>query len=159
MRHTRLSVAFTVISVTIPLLAGCSAENADSVSKVIVDGAKRLSSSGQTQLTVRYQPPDTNPYVLVIYPVVRSAEDEAVLERIAPKALAVSQAGAVLSPKAGGFSNTLAVWRQGALATFSMSFRGVAEAPMVLAVSKKKGGPTDIALNREGSKVFIVELR
>jgi hypothetical protein len=152
-------VAFTVISVAIPLLAACGAENADSVSKVIVDGAKRLASSGQTQLTVRYQPPDTKPYVVVIYPIVRSAEDEAALERIAPKALAVSQAGAALSPKAQGFSNTLAVWRQGELATFTTAFRGIAEAPMVLAVSKNKGGPTDIALNREGSKVFIVELR
>ena len=159
MKQTRLSVAFTVASVAISLLAACGAENADSVSNVIVSGAKRLSNSGQTQLTVRYQPPDTKPYVLVIYPVVRSAEDEAALERIAPKALAISQAGAALSPKAQGFSNTLVVWRQGALATFSMSFRSVAEAPMVLAVSKSKGGPTDIALNREGSKVFIVELR
>lgn len=159
MKQTRVSVAFTLISVAIPVLAACGAENADTVSKVIVGGARRLSNSGQSQLTVRYQPPDTKPYVLVIYPVVRSAEDEAALERIAPKALAISQAGAALSPKAGGFTNTLAMWRQGALATFSMSFRGVAEAPMVLAVSKNKGGPTDIALNREGSKVFIVELR
>jgi hypothetical protein len=125
---------------------------------VIVDGAKRLRSSGQTQLTIRYQPPDTKPYVIVVYPAVRSAEDEAELERIAPKALAVSQAGAALSPKSEGFTDTVALWRKGALATFSTSGRGVAEALMVLAVAKEKGGPTDITLNREGDKVYILEL-
>ena len=158
MKRTRLPVAFAVLPLAVGILTACSAENASSVSGVIVDGAKRLRSSGQTQLTIRYQPPDTKPYVIVVYPAVRTTEDEAELERIAPKALAISQAGAALSPKAEGFSDTLALWRQGSLATFSTSGRGVAEALMVLAVAKDKGGPTDITLNREGDKVYIVEL-
>ena len=158
MKRTHLPVAFTVLPLAVVVLTACSAENASSVSSVIVDGAKRLRSSGQTQLTIRYQPPDTKPYVIVVYPAVRSAEDEAELERIAPKALAVSQAGAALSPKSEGFTDTVALWRKGALATFSTSGRGVAEALMVLAVAKEKGGPTDITLNREGDKVYILEL-
>jgi hypothetical protein len=158
MKRTSLPVAFAVLPLVVGILGACSAENASSVSGVIVDGAKRLRSSGQTQLTIRYQPADTKPYVIVVYPAVRSAEDEAELQRIAPKALAVSQAGAALSPKSEGFTDTVALWRKGALATFSTSGRGVAEALMVLAVAKDKGGPTDITLNREGDKVYILEL-
>jgi hypothetical protein len=52
----------------------------------------------------------------------------------------------------------VALWRKGALATFSTSNRGVAEALMVLAVAKDTGGTTDITLNREGDKVYIVDL-
>lgn len=158
MRHTRLPIVSTLLPLALLVLSACAAEDALKVSNVIVKGANRLRSSGQTQLTVRYQPPDTNPYVIVIYPAVRTADDEAALEKIAPKALAVSQAGAVLSPKSEGFSDTLALWRRGALATFSTSCRGVAEALMVVAVAKDKGGPTDITLNREGNKIYIVGL-
>lgn len=158
MRHRR----FPALSVLLPLgfvvLSACGAEDASKVSSVIMNGAQRLKASSQAQLTVRYQPPDTNPYVIVVYPAVRTPEDEAALERIAPKALAISQAGAALSPKAEGFSNTVALWRRGALATFSTSCRGVAEALMVVGVAKEKGGPTDITLNREGDKIYIVEL-
>jgi hypothetical protein len=149
----------TLLPLGLLVLSACGgAEDASKVSSVIVNGANRLRSSGQTQLTVRYQPPDTQPYVIVIYPAVRTPDDEATLEQIAPKALAVSHAGAALSPKAEGFSDTLALWRRGSLATFSTSCRGVAEALMVVAVAKEKGGPTDITLNREGSKIYIVEL-
>jgi hypothetical protein len=152
----------TALSTLLPLaflaLSACGAEDASKVAGVIANGAKRLKSSSQTQLTVRYQPPDTKPYVIVVYPAVRTPEDEATLERIAPQALAVSQAGAALSPKAEGFSDTVALWRKGALATFNTSCRGVAEALMVVAVAKTKGGPTDITLNREGDKVYIVDL-
>jgi hypothetical protein len=158
MKGTRLPVSSLVVPLAAAILAACSAENASNVSDVIVAGAKRLKSSGQTQLTIRYQPPDTKPYVIVVYPAVRTPEDEASLERIAPKALAISQAGAALSPKAEGFTDTVVLWRKGALATFSTSGRGVAEALMVLAVAKDKGGPTDITLNREGDKVYIVEV-
>jgi hypothetical protein len=52
----------------------------------------------------------------------------------------------------------VALWRKGALATFSAPGRDVAEALMVLAVAKNKGGPTDITLNREGDKVYIVDI-
>jgi hypothetical protein len=158
MKRTRLPITSLVLPLAAAILAACSVENASNVSDVIVAGAKKLRSSGQTQLTIRYQPPDTKPYVIVVYPAVRTPEDEASLERIAPKALAISQKGAALSPKAEGFTNTVALWRKGALATFSAPGRGVAEALMVLAVAKNKGGPTDITLNREGDKVYIVEM-
>lgn len=158
MKHRRLPALSTLLPLALLGLSACGAEDASKVSSVIVNGAKRLRSSGQTQLTVRYQPPDTRPYVIVVYPAVRTPEDEAELERIAPKALAVSQAGAALSPKAEGFSDTVALWRKGDLATFNMSCRGVAEALMVVAVAKEKGGPTDITLNREGDKIYIVGL-
>jgi hypothetical protein len=152
----------TRVGILLPLaflaLSACGAEDASKVSTVIMNGASRLRSSGQDQLTVRYQPADMKPYVIVIYPAVRTPDDEATLERIAPKALAVSQAGAALSPKAEGFSNTVALWRHGALATFSTSCRGAVEALMVVAVAKDKGGPTDITLNREGEKVYVVDL-
>jgi hypothetical protein len=158
MKHTRLPVVSILLGLAVAVLAACGAEDAAKVSGVIVDGAKRLKSSGQTQLTVRYQPPDTKPYVIVVYPAVRTAEDEAELEKIAPRAMAISQAGAALSPKAEGFSDTLALWRLGSLATFTTSCRGVAEALMVVAVAKNKGGPTDVTLNREGDKIYIVGL-
>jgi hypothetical protein len=158
MKDTRLPVAFTLLGLAVVVLAACGAENAAKVSSVIVNGAKRLRSSGQTQLIVRYQPPDGKPYVIVVYPVKRTAEDEAELAKIAPKALEISQAGAALSPMAQGFSDSVALWRKGALATFSTSNRGFAEALMVLAVAKDTGGPTDITLNREGDKVYIVDL-
>jgi hypothetical protein len=159
MSHRFWSTVPTVLLATVPLLSGCGAENAGKVTSVIVDGAKRLKSSGQTELTVRYQPPDTKPYVLVIYPAVRTPDDEAALERIAPKAKAISQAGAALSPKSEGFANTVALWRLGALATFDTSCRGFAEAAMVLAVAKDKGGATDITLSRAGTTIYIVGLR
>ncbi len=158
MRLTRPFPLFTVLAVAVVALAACGTEDASKISSVIIKGAEQLKSSGKPQISVRYQPPDTKPYVIVIYPAVRTADDEATLERIAPKALAVSQAGAALSPKAEGFSDSIALWRRGALATFSTSCRGVAEALMVVAVAKEKGGPTDITLNREGDKVYIVEL-
>ena len=158
MKQKSLPIVSALLPLAVLVFSACGAEDASTISGVIVNGASRLRSSGQTQLTVRYQPPDTNPYVIVIYPAVRTAEDEAALEKIAPKALAVSQAGAVLSPKAEGFSDTLALWRRGALATFSTSCRGSAEALMVVAVAKDKGGPTDITLNREGDKIYIVGL-
>jgi hypothetical protein len=158
MRHMRRPALSVLVPLGFVVLSACGAEDASKVSSVIVNGAQRLKASSQAQLTVRYQPPDTNPYVIVVYPAVRTPEDEAALERIAPKALAISQAGAALSPKAEGFSDTVALWRQGALATFSTSCRGVAEALMVVGVAKEKGGPTDITLNREGDKIYIVEL-
>jgi hypothetical protein len=158
MRQMRPVRIVTLVSLAFLVLSACGTEDASKVSSVIVNGANRLKSSGQDQLTVRYQPPDMKPYVIVIYPAVRTADDEATLERIAPKALAVSQAGAALSPKAEGFSDTVAFWRYGALATFNTSCRGVAEALMVVAVAKEGGGPTDITLNREGDKIYIVDL-
>jgi len=159
MSHRFWSTVSMVLLATVPLLSGCGAETAGKVTSVIVDGAKRLKGSGQTELTVRYQPPDTKPYVLVIYPAARTPDDEAALERIAPKAKAISQAGASLSPKSEGFTNSVALWRQGSLATFDTSCRGYAEAAMVLTVAKDKGGPTDITLNRAGTTVYIVGLR
>ena len=147
------------LAATVLLLSACGVENAGKVSTVIVDGAKRLKSSGKTDLTVRYQPPDTSPYVLVIYPPERTADDEAALERIVPKAMAISQAGAALSPKSEGLANSVALWRKGALATFDGSFRGAAEAAIVVAVAKDKGGPTDVTLTRDANKVYIVALR
>jgi hypothetical protein len=158
MKRRRLPALSILVPLAFLVLSACGAEDASKVSAVIVNGAKRLKSSGQTQLTVRYQPPDTKPYVIVVYPAVRTPEDEATLEQFAPKALAISQAGATLSPKAEGFSDTVALWRKGALATFSTSCRGVAEALMVVGVTKDKGGPTNITLNREGDKIYIVEL-
>jgi hypothetical protein len=148
----------TLLPLALLLLSACGKEDASNVSSVIAAGAARLRSSGQTQLSVRYQPPDAKPYVIVVYPAVRTADDEAALDRIAPKALEVSHAGAALSPKAEGFSDTIALWRRGDLATFSTACRGVAEALMVVAVAKERGGATDITLNREGDKVYIVEM-
>ncbi len=158
MRQRSLSAAWLLL-LAVPFLWACGVEDAGKISSVIVEGAKRLAGSGQTELTVRYQPPDTKPYVIVIYPAERTADDQAALDRIAPKALAISQKGAALSPKAEGFANTVALWRPGALATFNTSIRGVAEAAMVLAVAKDKGGPTEITLSRAGSTIFIVGLR
>ena len=159
MSHRSWSAVLLLLLAAIPFLSACGVEDAGKVAGVIANGAKRLKSSGQTELTVRYQPPDTKPYVLVIYPGARTPDDEAALERIAPKALAISQAGAVLSPKAEGFTNSVALWRKGELATFDTSARGSAEAAMVLTVAKDKGGPTDITLNRAGTTVYVVGLR
>jgi hypothetical protein len=159
MRRRFWSTVPMVLLATVPLLSACGVEDAGKVTGVIVDGAKRLKGSGQTELTVRYQPRDTKPYVLVIYPPTRTPDDEATLERIAPKAKAISQAGAALSPKSEGFTNSVALWRRGALATFDTSCRGFAEAAMVLTVAKDKGGATDITLNRAGTTIYIVGLR
>ena len=141
------------------LLAACGAKNADSVSDAIVSGAERLQSSGQTQTTVRWQPAERKPYVAAVYPPFRTAADETFLDTIAPKALELSHAGAAISPKAEGFLNTMVVWQQGELATFTGAFKTAAEAKQALGVVKSDGSATEITLKREGSSVYITALR
>lgn len=141
------------------LLWACSSNNADSVSDAIVGGADRLRSSGQTQATVRWQPSDRKPYVVVIYPPFRTAADEAFLDTIANQALELSHAGAAISPKAEGFRNTVVVWQQGGLATFTGAFRSAAEAKQALGVFKPDGSATEITLKREGAAVYVTVLR
>jgi len=141
------------------LLAACSSNNADTFSDAIAAGASRLRDSGQTQTTVRLQPAARKPYVLAIYPPFRSAADEKFLDTIANQALELSHAGAAISPKAEGLLNTLVVWQQGELATFTGAFKSVAEAKQALGVVKPDGGATEVTLKREGTLVYITALR
>lgn len=141
------------------LLWACSSNNADSVSDAIVAGADRLRGSGQTQTTVRWQPSDRKPYVVAIYPPFRTAADQEFLETIANQALEISHAGAAISPKAEGFLNTVVVWQQGALATFTGAFRSAAQAKQALGVFKPDGSSTEITLKREGGAVYITAVR
>lgn len=159
MRHTLSTFALTLLAATAPLLTACSGDNAGTVSAAIADGASRLKGSGQTQTTVRIQLPDPGPYVLVIYPPFRNAADEALLDKLAPGALELSQAGAAISPKSEGLVNTLVVWQKGKLATFNSGFRRAAEAKQALGVSKPGGGATEITLTREGAAVYITAIR
>ena len=159
MRHRLSTFVLTLLAATAPLLSACSSDNAGSVSAAIVDGANRLKGSGQTQTTVRVQLPDPGPYVLVVYPPFRNADDEAFLDKLAPTALELSHAGAAISPKSEGLVNTLVVWQKGQLATFSASFRGAAEAKQALGVSKPGGGATEITLTRTGGSVYITAVK
>ena len=151
---TRISLLPVVL-----LLVACGSKNADSFSDAIVSGADRLHSSGQTQTTVTWQPSQRKPYVVAIYPPFRNAADEAFLDTIANKALELSHAGAAISPKAEGLLNTVVVWQQGELATFTGAFKSAAQPKQVLGVIKTDGGATEITLKREGSSVYITALR
>ena len=159
MRPIRPFLRLSLLAATAGLLAACSVNNAADFASTIVDGAKRLQGSTQTTTTVLCAPSAKRPYVLVIYPPVRNADDEKLLTEVAPKALELTPAGAALSPKAEGLTDTLAVWQKGSLATFSTGFRGVAQAKRVLAVVKENGEATDVTLQREGSSVYIVGVR
>ncbi len=141
------------------LIAACSSNNADTFSDAIVAGAGRLRDSGQTQTTVRLQPASRKPYVLAIYPPFRSAADEKFLDTIANQALELSHAGAAISPKAEGLLNTLVVWQQGELATFTGAFKSAAEAKQALGVVKPDGSAAEVTLKREGTSVYITALR
>jgi hypothetical protein len=141
------------------LLAACGAKGADAFSDAIATGAGNLRSSGQTQTTVRWQPAERKPYVVAIYPPFRNAADEAFLDTIAKPALELSHAGAAISPKSEGLLNTVVVWQQGELATFTGAFKSAAEARQALGVVKQDGGPTEITLKREGSSVYVTALR
>jgi len=141
------------------LLAGCGSKSADTFSDAIVAGAGNLRSSGQTQTTVRWQPAERKPYVVAIYPPFRTAVDEAFLDTIDKEAIELSHAGAAISPKAEGLLNTVVVWQQGELATFTGAFKSAAEARQVLGVVKKDGGATEITLKREGSTVYVTAMR
>ncbi|HVN75595.1 MAG TPA: hypothetical protein VMT19_04705 [Thermoanaerobaculaceae bacterium] len=141
------------------LLSACSSNNADTFSDAIAAGASRLRSSGQTQTTVRCTPSTKKPYVVAIYPPFRSAEDEKFLDTIAPQALELSHAGAAISPKADGLLNTLVVWQQGELATFTGAFKSAAEAKQALGVYKPDGSAAEITLKREGGAVYITAIR
>ncbi len=141
------------------LLAACGAKNADSISDAIVDGAAKLRSSGQTTTTVRWQPAARKPYVVAIYPPFRTAVDEAFLDTIDKEAVDLSHAGAAISPKAEGLLNTVVVWQQGELATFTGAFKSSAEPRQVLGAVKKDGGATEITLKREGSTVYVTAMR
>jgi hypothetical protein len=112
-----------------------------------------------TQATVSYAPSDRLPYVLVIYPSVRNEADERLLDEVAPKAAELGPAGAGVSPKSPGLTNTVALWRRGSLATFAGSYVSAAKAARLLAVVKLDGGPTEIVLSRFGSEVQIIQIR
>jgi len=141
------------------LLAACGAKSADTFSDAIVAGAASLRSSGQTVTTVRWQPAVRKPYVVAVYPPFRTAADETFLDTIDKEALALSHAGAAISPKAEGLLNTVVVWQQGELATFTGAFKSAAEARQVLGVVKKDSGATEITLKREGSTVYVTAMR
>ncbi len=140
-------------------LAGCSSDNAASCASAIADGANRLKDSALTSLSVRLDLGVRKPYVVVIYPPFRSKADEQALDAIVPKAAAISYGGAAISPKAEGFANTLVVWQQGALATFSTGLRGVAQAQSVQAVAKDDGSPAEVTLTKRDGQVYITGIR
>jgi hypothetical protein len=147
------------VAPVVVLLAACSSNNADTFSDAIVAGATRLRESSQTQTTVRWQPAARKPYVVAVYPPFRSAADEKFLDTIATQALELSHAGAAISPKSEGLLNTLVVWQQGELATFTGAFKSVAEAKQALGAVKRDGGAVEATLKREGTSVYIVALR
>jgi hypothetical protein len=152
--------AVTALAGVVVLCAACSADNAQNFSGTISDAANRLRASSNSETAVRLEPYTTTPYVLVIYPDFRTPEDEAVLRGINDKALAFSQAGAVIAPTSEGLLTTIAVWQRGSLATFSKGFRMAAEAPKALAIVKDNGGPTFATLKKEaGGRVLITALR
>jgi hypothetical protein len=141
------------------MLTGCASDNAAKCASAIISGANRLRDSGLSTATVQLDLGVRKPYVVVIYPPFRSKADEAVLDAIVPKAEAISYGGATISPKAEGFTNTLVVWQQGALATFNTGFRSAAETQHVLAIAKDDGSPAELTLTRQGAQVYITAIR
>lgn len=140
------------------ILSGCGGDSASKISSCIEAGAKQLRSSSSRELTIACLPDKRVPYMAIVYPDVRSAQDTAILKENIDKAMALGPGGAGLSPVLEGFAGTLVVWQRGSMVKFNKSFRKVAQARQVLVVEKPDGAATTVTLKKEGLDVYITGL-
>jgi hypothetical protein len=148
-------LAVSLIVAVAPWLSSCSSDSAAKMSGDLAGAASRLRGSTEHETVVRLEPVRKAPYVLVIYPDIRTAADIKLLQELIPKTEAVSPGGAKLAPTLEGFSGVLVVWQKGSLVKFSKSFRSVAQAQRVLVAEKPDGSPTLVTLKKEGLEVWI----
>jgi hypothetical protein len=147
--------AVAIMAVVAPVLSSCSTDSAAKMAGDLAGAASRLRGSSERETVVRLEPASSAPYVLVIYPDIRTAADLRVLQEIGPKTEAVSPGGAKLAPTLEGFSGVLVVWQKGSLVKFAKSFRSVAQAQKVLVADKPDGSPTLVTLKKEGLEVWV----
>jgi hypothetical protein len=154
MRGSTLS-AVLIVAVMAPLLSSCSSDSAAKMAGDLAGAASRLRGSSERETVVRLEPAGQAPYVMIIYPDLRTAADLKLLQEMIPKTEAVSPGGAKLAPTLEGFSGVLVVWQKGSLVKFAKSFRSVAQAQKVLVADKPDGTPTLVTLKKEGLEVWI----
>lgn len=140
------------------VLSGCGGNSASKISSCIEAGAKQLRSGSSRELTISCQPEKRIPYMFIVYPDVRSAQDTDLLKQNIDKAMALGPGGAGLSPVLEGFAGTLVVWQRGSMVKFDNGFRKVAQARQVFVVEKPDGAATTVTLKKEGLDVFITGL-
>jgi hypothetical protein len=152
-----LKVTAAVIGLAL-ILGGCGSDSAAKISSCIAAGANSLRSGGQREITITCLPEKRVPYLVIVYPDVRSDNDKKVLFPLVDKAGALGPGGAGLSPMLEGWSGTLVVWQKGTLVKFSKGFRGAASARQVLVAEKPDGAGTTVSLKKEGLDIFITGL-
>lgn len=140
------------------VLGGCGSDNSAKISSCIAGAARQLRAGSQRESTVSCLPDKRAPYLLIVYPDVRSSADKTLLTQYVDKAIALGPGGAGLSPLLEGWSGTLVVWQRGGLVKFNKGFRSDAQARQVLVVEKPDGGATTVSLKKEGLDVFITNL-
>lgn len=140
------------------VLGGCSNDSAAKISSCIAAGATTLRSGSQREITITCLPEKRAPYLVIVYPDVRSDTDKKVLLPFVDKAMALGPGGAGLSPLLEGWTGTLVVWQKGTLVKFNKSFRSVASARQVFVAEKPDGAGTTVSLKKEGLDVYITGL-
>ena len=153
-------LALVLIAVVVPVVSSCSSDSAAKMGSDLAGAASRLRGSAtEKETVVRLEPAKKAPYVLIIYPDLRTAADIKVLQEIIPKTEVVSPGGAKLAPTLEGFSGVLVVWQKGSLTKFSKAFRASAQAQKVLVADKPDGSPTLVTLKKEGLEVWVTSVQ
>jgi hypothetical protein len=140
------------------VLSGCGSDNSAKISSCIAAGARQLRAGSQREASISCLPDKRAPYLLIVYPDVRSGADKTLLTQYVDKAIALGPGGAGLSPLLEGWSGTLVVWQRGGLVKFNKGFRSDAQARQVLVVEKPDGNATTVNLKKEGLEVYITAL-
>jgi hypothetical protein len=145
--------------VVLPLMTGCGSDSAAVFSKEISVGASTLRGSTQREITVKCQPPGKKPYLVIVYPDVRSDDDKELLKALNDKAVELGPAGAPMLPTLPGLKGTVVVWQKGSLVRYHSGFRATARTKTVLFTVKDDGGPTSVTLKKDGLDVFITDVQ
>lgn len=136
-------------------LTGCGSDSATKISSCVEAGANQLRGGSQRELTIICPAAKRLPYLVIVYPDVRSEADTKLLRQYVEKAAALGPGGAGLSPLLEGLTGTLVVWQQGTLVKFNKSFRSAAQARQVFVAEKPDGAATTVTLKKEGLDVYI----
>jgi len=148
-------LAVAIMAVLAPVLSSCSSDSAAKMAGDLAGAASRLRGSSERETVVRLEPARKAPYVMVIYPDIRTAADLKLLQEVGARTVAVSPGMTNLAPTLEGFAGVLVVWQKGSLVKFAKSFRSVAQAQKVLIADKPDGSPTLVTLKKEGLEVWI----
>jgi hypothetical protein len=140
------------------LVAGCRADNANTLVDRIGEGASRLPSETGSSLTVSFDPIGAAPYAVIFFPdrdvaeaeVVAGGADEAIAHRLYTE---------MAYP--GSFAGKLVVAQEGQRLQFTSSWKQLADVqpPKELVVSPWRAGRSAIDLRREGGTVRVVAIR